>query len=58
MLMPYYIGLALTIFLQEWSNIPWLMHVYLSVIFADIMIHIASYLMKDDSNETDTPDGE
>jgi hypothetical protein len=46
MLMPYYIGLVLTIFLQEWSKINWLMSAYLSIVAVDIVCHLIMRVIK------------
>ena len=50
-LMPYYVGLVVTIFAQEWLKFPILIHVYLAVCILDILIIAVQMLLK--KGETD-----
>ena len=45
-LMPYYVGLVVTIFAQEWLKFPILIHVYLAVCILDILIIAVQMLLK------------
>ena len=44
-LMPYYVGLVVTIFAGQWLKFPILIHIYLAVCFLDILIIVAQALL-------------
>ena len=45
-LMPYYVGLVVTIFAQQWLKFPILIHVYLAVYILDVLIIAVQVLLK------------
>ena len=52
-LMPYYVGLVVTIFAQEWLKFPILIHIYLAVCILDILIIAAQKLLERSDYEPD-----
>ena len=52
-LMPYYVGLVVTIFAQQWLKFPILIHIYLAVCILDILIIAVQKLLERSDYEPD-----